>query len=113
IVLRAIFIGAGAVLLERFHWVIYVFGAILIVTGIRLLLHRDSEPHLERNPLYRALARVVPSVPEYDGKKFSTIRDGRRVATPLLLVLFAVEATDVVFAVDSIPAIFAITEGPF
>jgi tellurite resistance protein TerC len=113
IVLRAIFIALGAALLERFHWIIYVFGAILIITGIRLLTHRDIAPDPERNPIYRALAGMVPSVSEYEGKHFFTVRDGRRYATPLLLVLFAVEATDVVFAVDSIPAIFAITNDPF
>ncbi len=113
IVLRAIFIVLGAALLERFHWVMYVFGAILIFTGLRLMIKADVEPHPERNPIYRGLRRLIPAVPEYDGKKFFVIRNGRRFATPLFLVLLAIEATDVVFAVDSIPAIFAVTTDPF
>src|SRR5687768_9640029 len=113
IVLRAVFIVLGAALLERFHWVMYVFGAILIITGIRLMIKGDADPHPERNPIYRAMRRLIPAVPEYDGKKFFVIRNGRRFATPLFLVLLAIEATDVVFAVDSIPAIFAVTTDPF
>lgn len=113
IVMRAIFIALGAALLARFHWVIYVFGAILIFTGIRLLMSGNEEPHPERNPIYRGLKRFIPSVPEYHGKHFWIVQNGRRFATPLFLVLVAIEATDVIFAVDSIPAIFAITEDPF
>ena len=113
IVLRAIFIVVGAALLERFHWVMYVFGALLIITGIRLMVARDVEPHPERNPIYRGLRRLIPAVPEYHGRKFMIVKNGRRYATPLLLVLLAIEATDVVFAVDSIPAIFAVTNDPF
>jgi tellurite resistance protein TerC len=113
IVLRAIFIVLGAALLERFHWIMYVFGAILIVTGIRLMVKADDEPHPERNPIFKSLRRVIPAVPEYHGKKFFVKHAGRWVATPLLMVLLAIEATDVVFAVDSIPAIFAITTDPF
>jgi tellurite resistance protein TerC len=113
IVLRAIFIVLGAALLERFHWVIYIFGAILIVTGIRLMVKGAAEPHPERNPIYRAMRRVIPAVPTYEGKKFFVIQNGRWFATPLFLVLLAIEATDVVFAVDSIPAIFAVTTDPF
>jgi tellurite resistance protein TerC len=113
IVMRAIFIALGSALLARFHWVIYLFGALLIVTGIRLLLSGNSEPHPERNPIFRAIQRFIPSVPEYHGKKFIVLQNGRRFATPLLIVLLAIEATDLVFAVDSIPAIFAITQDPF
>ena len=113
IVMRAIFIGVGAALLSRFHWIMYVFGAILIVTGIRLLIQGDHDPHPEKNPLYKLARRFIPAVPEYHGKNFTVVKDGRTYATPLLLVLIAVEATDVVFAVDSIPAIFAITTDPF
>jgi tellurite resistance protein TerC len=114
IVMRAIFIGLGAALIARFHWVMYVFGAILIITGIKLMRQGDDhEPHPERNPLYKLARRMIPAVPEYHGKAFTIIKDGRRHATPLLLVLIAIEATDVVFAVDSIPAIFAITTDPF
>jgi tellurite resistance protein TerC len=113
IVMRAVFIGLGAALVARFHWIMYVFGAILIFTGIRLMVAGDAEPHPERNPIYRFARRFIPAVPEYHGKRFLTRIDGRWFATPLLLVLIAIEATDVVFAVDSIPAIFAITGDPF
>ncbi len=113
IVMRAVFIGLGAALLTRFHWVIYIFGAILIITGIRLLVQREHEPHPERNPMFRFARRFIPAVPEYHGKKFFIKLEGKWFATPLFLVLIAIEATDVVFAVDSIPAIFAITEDPF
>ena len=113
IVMRAIFIGLGAALVARFHWIMYVFGAILIFTGFKLMAEGDSEPHPEKNPLYKAARRIMPAVPEYHGKSFWVVKDGKRYATPLLLVLIAIEATDVVFAVDSIPAIFAITTDPF
>ena len=113
IVMRAIFIGLGAALVARFHWIMYLFGAILIITGIRLMFTGDAEPHPERNPLYKLGRRLIPAVPEYHGKKFFIKLDGRWFATPLFLVLLAIEATDVVFAVDSIPAIFAISDDPF
>jgi tellurite resistance protein TerC len=113
LVLRAVFIVAGAALLQRFHWVIYVFGGLLLVTGIKLMLQSETDIHPERNPLYRFARRLIPSVSTYDGHNFFTIQNGKRFATPLFLVLLAIEATDVVFAVDSIPAIFAITTDPF
>ena len=113
IFMRAIFIGLGAALVARFHWIMYVFGAILIFTGFKLMKEGDAEPHPERNPIYKFARRLMPAVPEYHGKAFTIVKDGRRYATPLLLVLIAIEATDVVFAVDSIPAIFAITTDPF
>ncbi|MDP9190627.1 MAG: TerC family protein [Acidobacteriota bacterium] len=113
IVMRAIFIGLGAALVARFHWIMYVFGAILIFTGFKLMAEGDAEPHPEKNPIYKFARRLMPATPEYHGKQFTVIKDGRRYATPLLLVLIAIEATDVVFAVDSIPAIFAITTDPF
>ncbi|HEY0590485.1 MAG TPA: TerC family protein [Thermoanaerobaculia bacterium] len=113
LVMRAIFIALGAALLERFHWVIYVFGAILILTGIKLLVQRNVEPHPERNPLFRFAKRFIPSVPEYHGKKFFILKNGKWFATPLFIVLLAIEATDLVFAIDSVPAIFAITDDPF
>ncbi|HEX6161511.1 MAG TPA: TerC family protein [Thermoanaerobaculia bacterium] len=113
ILMRAIFIGLGAALVSRFHWIMYVFGAILIYTGIKLMAEGEAEPHPEKNPIYKVARRFFPAVPEYHGKAFMIVKDGRRYATPLLLVLFAIEATDVVFAVDSIPAIFAITTDPF
>ncbi|HEV7241078.1 MAG TPA: TerC family protein [Thermoanaerobaculia bacterium] len=113
ILMRALFIGLGAALVARFHWVMYVFGAILIITGIRLMFTGGAEPHPEKNPIYKLGRRLVPAVPEYHGKKFFIKLDGRWFATPLFLVLLAIEATDVVFAVDSIPAIFAISDDPF
>jgi len=112
LVFRAIFIALGAVLLAKFHWVMYLFGAILVVTGIRLMLKTEEE-HPERNPLFRLFTRFVPSTSDYRGTKFLVKQSGRWFATPLLLVLIAVESTDIVFAVDSIPAIFAITSDPF
>jgi tellurite resistance protein TerC len=113
LVMRAVFIVLGAALLERFHWILYVFGAFLVVTGIKLLFQSETELHPERNPLYRAFARLIPSVSEYHGPAFVIRRAGRWVATPLLLVLVCVETSDLVFAVDSIPAIFAVTRDPF
>jgi tellurite resistance protein TerC len=113
IVMRAVFIGLGAALITRFHWVMYLFGAILIFTGIKLLKEGDADPHPERNPIYKLARKIIPAVPDYHGKAFLITQNGRRFATPLLLVLIAIEATDVVFAVDSIPAIFAITTDPF
>jgi tellurite resistance protein TerC len=111
--MRAAFILAGGAFLQRFHWAIYVFGAILVVTGVKLLLQRHQEHHPEHNPVVKAFQRVFPVTHEYTGQGFTVLREGRRFATPLLLALVAVEVTDVVFAVDSIPAIFAITTDPF
>jgi tellurite resistance protein TerC len=113
LVMRAGFIFAGVALLERFHWVMYVFGAFLVLTAGKLLVQNEAELHPERNPLFRLFTRLVPSVPTYHGSRFTVVRNGRRHATPLLLVLVCIEATDVVFAVDSIPAIFAVTRDPF
>ena len=113
LLMRAAFIFAGAALLTRFHWVIYVFGAFLLLTGIKLLWQRDVEPHPERNPLFRLFTRLVPSVPDYHGSRFTVRRGGRTFVTPLLLVLVLIEVTDLVFAIDSIPAIFAVTSDPF
>jgi tellurite resistance protein TerC len=113
IIMRAIFIGLGAALVARFQWIMYVFGAILIYTGIKLMAEGESDPHPEKNPIYKFARRFMPATPEYHGKAFTIMQNGKRHATPLLLVLIAIEATDVVFAVDSIPAIFAITTDPF
>jgi len=113
LVMRAIFIFLGAALIARFHWILYVFGAFLLFTGIKLLIQRDVEPHPEDNPLFKLFTRLVPSTPHYVGGSFTTRVDGRLVATPLLLVLVLIEITDLVFAVDSIPAIFAVTHDPF
>ncbi|HEY8925404.1 MAG TPA: TerC family protein [Polyangia bacterium] len=113
LVMRAAFIFAGSAFLQRFHWAIYVFGGLLALTGVKLLLQRNREVHPEQNPIVRWFRRLVPMTPELEGSKFFTRRDGRRLATPLLLALLAVEITDIIFAVDSIPAIFAVTTDPF
>ena len=113
LIMRAIFIFAGAALLAKFHWVMYVFGAILVITAIRLLTLPDDGIHPERNPVYRLLRRFIPATSDYHGARFTVVQDGKRYATPLLVVLLLIEWTDVVFAVDSIPAIFAITSDPF
>lgn len=113
IVLRAIFVAAGTALLVKFHWVIYIFGAFLVFTGFKLLRTGEPEVDPEKNPMVRWFRRVFPITPGYHGEHFLVRLDGKWVATPLLLVLVVVEATDVVFAVDSIPAIFAVTRDPF
>lgn len=113
LVLRAIFIAAGAALLAAFHWMIYVFGAFLIITGIKMLLQGDEKIEPDKNPVVRLFQRFIPIVKEYDGQKFFVRKNGKTYATLLMLVLVVVETTDVIFAVDSIPAIFAITLDPF
>jgi tellurite resistance protein TerC len=113
LVMRAVFIFAGGALLQAFHWAIYVFGAMLFVTGVKLLLQPNREMHPERNPLVKLFRRVLPVTKELAGDRFFVSRNGRLFATPLFLALLAVEFTDLVFAVDSIPAIFAVTSDPF
>ena len=113
LIMRGTLIAVGAALLKEFHWIIYVFGAFLIFTGIRMALHRNEEMHPEQNPLVKLLRRVMPVTDSYEGDRFFIRRAGKLMATPLFLVLVLVESTDLVFAVDSIPAIFAVTEDPF
>jgi tellurite resistance protein TerC len=113
LVMRGAFIGAGAYALERWHWVIYVFGGILLLTGIKMAVRRDEAVDLENNVVVKTARRWLPLSARYDGQKFWTVENGKRVATPLFLVLLLVEFTDLVFAIDSIPAIFAITKDPF
>lgn len=113
LIMRGLFIFAGAALLQRFHAAIYVFGALLAVTGIKLLLQREQEPSPERNVIVRALRKVIPLASGPHEGRFLVKENGRRLATTLLLALLAVEFTDVVFAIDSIPAIFAVTRDPF
>jgi tellurite resistance protein TerC len=113
LVMRAGFIFLGAALIQQFHWVMYIFGAILVFTALKLFLLKEEGLEPEKNPVYRLMKRLIPSVPDYDGSRFTTIRQGKRYATPLLVVLVLIEWTDLVFAVDSIPAIFAVTEDPF
>ena len=132
LVLRAVFIAAGASLLERFHWTVYFFGAFLVFTAVKMLRHKDQSMDPGRNPLVRVLRKIMPVTDEYHGQKFtvrandlssaemahieaggSTVKAGTRVATPMLAVLVAIETSDVIFAVDSIPAIFAVTDDTF
>jgi tellurite resistance protein TerC len=113
IVMRFAFIMAGAALLKKFHWVVYIFGIIVILSGIKLLRRRDGQVDPEKNPVIQLARRFLPLTPHYVGQQFVVRDDGRFVFTPLALVLLAVETTDVVFAVDSVPAIFAITRDPF
>jgi tellurite resistance protein TerC len=113
LVMRGLFIGLGAALLERFDWVLYIFGALLVITAIRMAFRKEEAFNGEDNPLVRFIRRVLPVSENYDGKKFFTIENSRRVATPLLVVLVLVEFTDLVFAVDSIPAIFGVTRDSF
>lgn len=113
LVMRGAFIAAGAYVLHQWHWVIYVFGGILLVTGVKMALRKDEAIDPEHNPVVRLARRWLPLTQRYDGQKFWTVENGKRVATPLFLVLLLVEFTDLVFAIDSIPAIFAITSDPF
>ena len=113
LVMRAIFIATGAALLNAFHWIIYVFGGFLILTGIKMLFAGDEKIEPEKNPVLRLVRRITHVTNEYHGQRSFVRKDRRLWATPLLLVLVVVETTDVIFAVDSIPAIFAITMDPF
>ncbi len=113
IVMRAVMILAGAWLVREFHWVLYIFGAFLVMTGLRMLVMAEKEPDLEKNPVLRFARRHLRITEDYHGERFTLVKDGVRWFTPLFLVLLLVEASDLVFAVDSIPAIFAITTDPF
>jgi tellurite resistance protein TerC len=113
LIMRALFILVGITLIQKFHWVIYIMGAFLIVTGIKMATQKDEEIHPERNPVLRLVRRFVPVTEGYEGGSFFVRRAGRLLATPLFIVVLVVETTDVVFAVDSIPAILAITLDPF
>lgn len=113
IVLRAIIILAGVLVVSLFHWVLYLFGAFLVYTGIKMFLFADDEPELEKNPVLHWMRGHLRITPGFEGERFIVWRDGVRYATPLLLVLVLVEVSDIIFAVDSIPAIFAVTADPF
>jgi tellurite resistance protein TerC len=113
IVLRTIMILVGGWLLQQFHWILYVFGAFLILTGVKMWWAAGQEPSLDDNPALKLLRRLLPVSKNYDGEKFWTIENGQRIATPLFMVICLIALTDVIFAVDSIPAIFAITTDPF
>ena len=113
IIMRGVMIALGSILLERFSWIIYVFGGILILTGIRLFRGGDERIEPEKNPIIRLARRLVPVTPDYEGQSFLIKNDMKWFATPLLLVVLMVEWSDLVFAIDSIPAIFAVTRDPF
>jgi tellurite resistance protein TerC len=113
IVLRTVMILVGGWLIAHFHWVLYVFGAFLLITGVKMWWAAGKEPDLESNPALKLLRRFMPVAKSFDGEKFWTVENGKRIATPLLMVVAMVGITDVIFAVDSIPAIFAITDDPF
>ena len=113
LIMRAIFIVAGAALINAFHWIIYIFGAFLIFTGIKILRQGDAEVEPQQNPAVKLFRRFVPMTSGYDSGKFFQKHQGKLMATPLALVLVTVEATDLVFATDSIPAIFGVTRDPF
>ncbi len=113
LVMRAILIAVGITLISTFHWIIFVFGGLLIITGIKMGITKDKQVHPENNPVLKVLGRIFPTTKGYEGEKFFVRRMGRLMATPLFIVLVMVETTDLVFAVDSIPAILAITTDPF
>ena len=113
IVLRTVMILIGAWLLEQFHWVLYLFGAFLVLTGVKMWWAAGKESSLDDNPALKLLRKVLPVSKQFDGEKFWTVENGKKIATPLMMVIALVALTDVIFAVDSIPAIFAITKDPF
>ncbi|MBL0740691.1 TerC family protein [Chryseolinea lacunae] len=113
LVMRVIFILSGVELIHRFHWLIYIFGAFLVITGIRMLFSGDEKIEPEKNPLVKLAHKLFPFTPTFEGDLFFVKRDARLWATPLFLVVILIEATDLIFAVDSIPAIIAISDDPF
>ena len=113
LVLRAVMIFAGVAMLQRFHWLIYVFGAFLIFTGVKLFLQRNKEENPEDGAVMKLARRLIPSTSRFQGDHFFTVENGKKLATPLFMSLVLVELTDVLFALDSIPAIFAVTTDPF
>lgn len=113
LILRGMMIGLGSVLIEEFHWILYIFGAFLIFTGIRMGVQQNERVEPNNNPVVKLVRRMMPVTEQYEGGKFVVRRDGRSILTPLMLVLIVIETMDIVFAVDSIPAIFAVTTDPF
>ena len=113
IVMRTLLIFVGALLIARFHWILYVFGLFLLLTGVKMLVFANHEPNLEKNPILRWMRGHMKITSEYEGEKFFVLKEGVRYATPMFVVLVLVEVTDLIFAVDSIPAIFAVTSDPF
>ena len=113
LIMRFVFIATGAVLIQRFEWILYIFGAILLVSGWKMMMHKEIEVHPEKNFFIRIARRLFPVESGYESQKFIVKKNGKIFITPLLLVLITVETTDVVFAVDSIPAVFGVTRDPF
>jgi len=113
LIMRAVFIAAGITLIAKFHWTTYLFGALLIASGIKMTLKRDKEIHPERNPVSKVFRRFMQVTPDYEGDRFFVKRHGRILASPLFPVVLILESTDLVFAVDSVPAVLAITSDPF
>ena len=113
LLMRGALIAVGAFLLAKFHFLVWIFGAFLVVTGVKMALHDNAELHPEKNPLVRLARKLFPVTEGYEGQAFFVRRAGRRFATPLFLVLLVVESMDLVFALDSVPAIFAVTSDPF
>lgn len=113
LIMRGILIGLGSVLLESFHWIIYLFGAFLIFTGIRMAFQKETHVEPEKNPLLKLVRRVIPVTQDFEKDRFFVRHDGKLFATPMLLVLIVIETTDLIFAVDSIPAVFAVTTNTF
>ncbi len=113
LIMRGILIAVGSALIHEFEWIIYIFGAFLIYTAVKLATQNESGMHPEKNPVVNLFRKIMPVTQEYEGAKFFTRVSGKLVATPLFIVLLVVETTDLIFALDSIPAIFAITTDPF
>ena len=113
LIMRGALIAVGTALISNFHWVIFILGAFLVYTGIKMAFQKEISVHPERNPVVNLAKRFIPMSKDYDGDKFVTVIDGKRIFTPLIVVLIVVEVTDLMFAVDSIPAIFAITTDSF
>jgi len=113
LVMRGLFIAAGSALISNFHWILYVFGGLLVVTGVRMAIKSDEDFDGEQNKVVKFVRRVLPMSDSFHGKHFFVMEAGRKIATPLLLVLILVEVTDLIFAIDSIPAIFGVTTDPF
>lgn len=113
LIMRAVLIAVGAVLITKFTWIIYIFGAFLIFTGFKMYFQKDHKIDPDKNPLVKLSKKLIPVTDQYNKEKFFVVKEGKRYATPLFLVLLLVETTDLIFAVDSIPAIFAISKDPF
>lgn len=113
LLMRALFIFLGSALINNFHWIMYVFGAFLVITGFRLAFKKDDDIHPEHNPVLKLFRRIIPAVKDYREGHFFVKENGRWLATPLLFVVIVIEATDVMFAVDSVPAVFAVTTDTF